>query len=496
MRDASRSDEIADILRSFTGTERVGSWSAGEIYEGAGEAITLMNPSDGKPVLEYADAHEGVVGQLMENAARAQEDWMSLTASQRGRVMWRIGTLIRENHDALAGLEVVLAGKTSADAQVEVTKVAEMFEYYAGWCDKIHGEVIPLPTSHLNYTLREPHGVAVQITPWNAPIFTGGWQIAPAICTGNAAVLKPSELTPVSSIALAALCEQAGTPKGLVGVIAGRGHTAGQSALAHPKAAIAVFVGSAEAGSKIAATAARRLIPSILELGGKSANIVFEDADLDKAAEGAKAAIFSGAGQSCVAGSRLLVHSSVKADLVDRLKNICASIKVGPSDDPSTQMGPIQNKAQWSKIQDMVAEAETQGARVACGGSPPSGLETGYFFEPTILDDVTENMIVSREEIFGPVVSVLTFDTEEEAVRIANATPYALAGAVWTKDVGRAHRMASKVRAGTFWVNSYKAISVMTPFGGSGMSGYGRSSGSDALQAYTRAKSVWVQTAP
>lgn len=465
----------------------------GELVDGKGDTITLVDPYTAQPLVAYPDAGAELATEACAAAQVAQKQWAALSGAARGLVMQDIARTVLTHAEPLATIEALVAGKPIRDCRVEVAKVAEMFAYYGGWADKIHGEVIPVPSGHLNYTKREPLGVVFQITPWNAPIFTGGWQIAPAIATGNGVVIKPSELTPVTTVALVYLAEQVGLPKGLVNVLCGLGPTAGQAAIEHEAVRKVIFVGSPETGRVVATAAAKALKPAVLELGGKSANIVFDDANLKHACLGAQAAVFSGAGQSCVAGSRLLVHRSVHAELVEMLTNGMNSIKLGDPLDETTEVGPISNARQFAHVGDMVARAKSDGANVLSRETTP---DTGYFVPPTVLNGLANTDHAAQTEIFGPVVAAIPFDTEEEAIALANATDFGLAGAVWTADVGRAHRVADHVRAGTFWINSYKAIHVSSPFGGSLNSGFGRSSGTDALMEYTSAKSVWLDSAP
>ena len=463
----------------------------------SGKTFTSPNPSTGEVFAEVAEADKADIDKAVSAARRAFEGkWSKMSARDRGRLLYKLSQLIEERSTELAELETADNGKPIRESlYVDLPQVVENFEYFAGFATKIEGETIPVPGQMFNYTLREPVGVCGQIIPWNFPLMMAAWKLAPALAAGNTVVLKPAEQTPVTAMELGKIIQEAGFPDGVVNIVPGYGETAGAALASHPGIDKVAFTGSTEVGKLIAKAAADNLTKVSLELGGKAPNIVFADADLEQAVNGAMMGIFFNQGQVCCAGSRLFVEERVKDEFLARFKAKAETVSVGDPALKTTQMGPQVSKEQLDRIQGYVGIARDEGASVITGGETPKlegGFQRGYFFQPTIFSDVSNTMRVAQEEIFGPVTSVITFKDEDDLIKQANQTIYGLSAGIWTRDVVRAHRFAKAIKAGVIWINTFNMFNAASPFGGYKQSGYGREMGKHALDLYTQIKSVWV----
>jgi acyl-CoA reductase-like NAD-dependent aldehyde dehydrogenase len=459
----------------------------------SGKVFETVNPATEEVLTTVAEGDSEDVGKAVASARHAFDSgpWGKMPARERGRLITKLAELIDRDGDSLAALETLDNGKPIFEtSNVDLPQVIDVLHYYAGWADKIHGDTIPSPEGFFTYTRREPHGVCGQIIPWNFPLLMAAWKLGPALACGNTVVLKPAEQTPLTALKLAALIQEAGFPEGVVNVVPGFGPTAGGAIVRHPGVDKVAFTGSTEVGKIIQREAAGNLKSVSLELGGKSPNVVFADADIEKAVQGAIAGIFFNQGEVCCAGSRLFVEESIHDQFLDALTTHAESVKVGDPLNPETRMGAQVSHEQFEKILGYIDSGKQSGAKLLTGGE--RAQDKGYFVKPTVFDAVDADMKIAQEEIFGPVVSALTFKDIDEAVREGNNTNYGLAAAVWTKDIGKAHRVAHALKAGTVWVNTYNTFDTAVPFGGYKESGVGRELGEQALQLYTQTKSVWV----
>jgi acyl-CoA reductase-like NAD-dependent aldehyde dehydrogenase len=462
----------------------------------SGKTFEDLNPATGEVLAEVADAGAEDVQRAVAAAKKALEEgpWGRMSGAERGRVLLRIADLLDRDAALIARLETEDNGRPIRETSAQSTIVSRWYRYFAGWADKIEGETIPVQGPYLNYTERVPLGVVAQITPWNHPLLIATKKIAPALATGNTVVVKPSELAPLSVLEFGRICVEAGVPDGVVNVLPGFGPTAGQPLCEHPDVAKIDLTGSTATGQAISRIAAGTLKRVSCELGGKAANVVFPDADLDAAVGGALFAAFIAQGQTCVQGARLLLHASIHDAFLERFAARASRIRVGDPLAPETQMGPQISRAALERIHRYAEVGQAEGARLVLGGRLPEApaLRKGFFYTPTIFAGVRSRMRIAQEEIFGPFVVVIPFQDEAEAVREANAVPFGLGAAIWTKDVRVAHRVARGIRAGVIWVNDYHRIDPASPWGGFKMSGTGRENGLEAIRQYTEVKSVWV----
>jgi len=460
-----------------------------------GEYSTNLDPANEQPIAYVAQGTAADVDRAVKVARAALKPWNAIRAAERGRILMRFADLLRENQEELAALESLDAGKPIAGVQrQDVPAAIDTLAYYAGWCDKINGQVVPARPDALTYTVREPVGVVGAIVPWNFPLMIGMWKIAPALACGCTLIVKPAEITPLSALMVGRLALEAGVPPGVLNIVTGKGSVVGDSLVAHPGVDKITFTGSPSVGRGILQGAAGNFKRVTLELGGKSANVIFADANLDSAVRATASGIFFNAGQVCSAGSRVLVQRAVYNDVVELLSERARTIKLGDPSKRETNMGPLISAKQMKNVLDYVDIGKDEGASLVTGGRR-SG-ERGYFVEPTVFADVAHEMRISQEEIFGPVASVIPFDDEADALRIANGTAYSLAAGVWSADIGRVHRMAAGLKAGTVWVNTYGYTDVRLPWGGSGDSGFGREHGDVAIENFTEPKAVWVSLTP
>jgi len=467
----------------------------GEFVDSAeGGRIPVLNPHDNSLLAEVSEARQADVDRAVEAARRAFPAWKRTSAAERGRLLLKLADAIEADAEYLAKLETLDTGHPIRDTRgLDAPRTAATFRYYAGMADKIDGRVAPVEAGFLNYITREPVGVVGQIVPWNFPLMFTGWKLGPALAAGNTVVLKPAELTPLTTLRVAHLIAKVGMPPGVVNILPGYGHIAGQYLAEHPGVDKIAFTGSTVTGKKIVQASAGNLKRVQLELGGKGANIVFEDAHLDAAVNGSAFAIFHNQGQACIAGSRLLLQEKIADEFLDRFLALTKSIRVGNPFDPQTEMGPLTSPGHRERVLNYIKIAREQGSSVLTGGQAPSdaALQAGCYIEPTVVTAQSTDR-VCQEEVFGPFVSIMRFKDEADVIQVANSTIYGLGGGLWTRDLQRAHRVAAAIQSGVVWINTYKRVNPSSPFGGVGQSGYGRDLGLESIQEYTYPKSVWV----